>query len=215
MSEILQTEESVKLYEYNYLKPDLDDCLEHHGILGMHWGKKNGPPYPLDSKVSTGKRLKSTSGRISRKRKKALKKARKIRAANARRKIKEQKKLEATQKSKEEIMKTKDIKAMSKNLDQFSNQEINDMLNRLDTERRLKEKVLQIEKANKSKGERMSNFVKENVKSGVTSGMGSVLKTVSKNAVKMGSKKLVKELVGEDNKDLQDIIDKLFKEEKK
>lgn len=24
--------------------------LEHHGILGQKWGKKNGPPYPLDEK---------------------------------------------------------------------------------------------------------------------------------------------------------------------
>lgn len=23
------------------------DWIAHHGILGMHWGKKNGPPYPL------------------------------------------------------------------------------------------------------------------------------------------------------------------------
>jgi len=26
--------------------------LMHHGISGMHWGVKNGPPYPLDAKTS-------------------------------------------------------------------------------------------------------------------------------------------------------------------
>lgn len=30
-----------------YTSDDLDDYLEHHGILGQKWGRLNGPPYPL------------------------------------------------------------------------------------------------------------------------------------------------------------------------
>lgn len=26
-----------------------DNYLMHHGVKGMHWGKRNGPPYPLKS----------------------------------------------------------------------------------------------------------------------------------------------------------------------
>lgn len=50
------------IYDGIISKPPLDDVLAHHGILGQKWGKKNGPPYPLDSKVSTGKRLKDKPG---------------------------------------------------------------------------------------------------------------------------------------------------------
>ena len=32
--------------------------LYHHGIKGQKWGIRNGPPYPLDSDISTGSRLK-------------------------------------------------------------------------------------------------------------------------------------------------------------
>lgn len=35
--------------------------LYHHGVKGQKWGVMNGPPYPLDSNVSTGKKLKSTN----------------------------------------------------------------------------------------------------------------------------------------------------------
>ena len=34
--------------------------LYHHGIQGQKWGKRNGPPYPLNKDISTGKRLKNT-----------------------------------------------------------------------------------------------------------------------------------------------------------
>lgn len=33
------------------------DELYHHGIKGQEHGVRNGPPYPLSRKVSTGKRL--------------------------------------------------------------------------------------------------------------------------------------------------------------
>ena len=31
------------------------DYLAHHGILGMHWGDRNGPPYPLGSGKGSGR----------------------------------------------------------------------------------------------------------------------------------------------------------------
>ena len=219
MSEILLSEESVKLYEYDQYKPELDEeCIKHFGILGMHWGTRNGPPYPLGSDVSTGRRLKkvfgggSGSDAVSRKRKKALKKARKTRAKNLKIKTMEKK-------SKDDIIKSKDIKSMLKYVDKFSNQEINDMLTRLNVEQRLREEVNKQEKSQKKWPTKVKEGLIESVKEGLVSGGKQVTKNVAKNAMKMGTKNLAKKLVGEAKTEggdpYTDLIEKLFKEEKK
>ena len=46
------------MQEYTPTPDFYNDYLAHHGILGMRWGHRNGPPYPLNSSVSTGKSLK-------------------------------------------------------------------------------------------------------------------------------------------------------------
>lgn len=44
--------------EYQATPDFYNDYITHHGILNQKWGVRNGPPYPLSSKVSTGSRLK-------------------------------------------------------------------------------------------------------------------------------------------------------------
>lgn len=209
MSEILQSEE-MKLYEYNQYKPELEDqYIEHFGILGMHWGQRNGPPYPLSRVISTGRKLKAAAkaGSVKRKRKKALKKARITRAQNA--KIRT-----FNEEMKEKIIKSKDIKSMLSNVDKFTNKEILDMLDRLNVEQRLKEAVSRQEDAKKSWVKKTGENIRDNIKTEVPKTLGEMARTATNRGVKLAGNRVLKELVGPESVNKygdkwQEVIDKL------
>jgi hypothetical protein len=45
---------------YTFVTPLRPEDIYHHGTKGMHWGVKNGPPYPI------GNLQKKTSSKILR-----------------------------------------------------------------------------------------------------------------------------------------------------
>ena len=220
MSEMLQSED-VKLYEYNQYKPELEDeFIRHHQALGAHWGIYNGPPYPLSRMLSTGKRLKPAakgvssdgdgreSRRVTRKKRKSLAKARKTRAKNIKMRTLEKQ-------TKETIIKNKDIKSMLSNVDKFTNKEINDMLDRLNVEQRLREAVSKQENAKKSWGKKVRDNIGTAVKEEVPKTLGEMTRTATNKGIKLASNRVLKELVGPEsvnryNDKWQDIIDQLI-----
>ena len=51
---------------YSYIKYKKEnEYLAHHGILGQEWGKKNGPPYPLDAEDHSAAEKKENHGHYS------------------------------------------------------------------------------------------------------------------------------------------------------
>lgn len=95
-----EIDENAKQSDIGKLIDLYGDYLVHHGITGMKWGEKNGPPYPLDDNISTGNSLKTTtsnkntvgikgylrSRQLKKKRQASLEKARQTRVANIQKK---------------------------------------------------------------------------------------------------------------------------------
>ena len=117
--------------------------LAHHGILGMRWGHKNGPPYPLgagdhstsEKKAGWYKSLKAkhAAKKLKKKRAKSLEKARIARKQKA-----------AEKKAHDELIKNKDkvlakgsAKELMKYRGEITNQELKTALDRLDLEKKL------------------------------------------------------------------------------
>lgn len=130
-----------------------EEELYHHGVLGMSWGDRHGPPYPLsgiDKKVARAeaKRKREKERRIK-KLQRAAKKAR-------RQKKRDERKQEKITKLKQKIAKKGDIEALKKYSKYFTNEEIQYIVERHD----------QLKNADRptnrqlSKEERMENFLK-------------------------------------------------------
>lgn len=129
-----------------------DDELYHHGIKGQHWGAQNGPPYPLnaagkarfrdrlkqrtkelkDGAASIGKKVASVGSNY--KEAKATKKALKIEEKAAKKQEQHQRNLDNLAKSPTYLYKHRDS---------FTTEELNQALNRINTEQRLHQASMQ------------------------------------------------------------------------
>lgn len=118
-----------------FVEDEDDDILEHHGVEGMSWGDRNGPPYPLggvDKKIARAeyKRKKEKERRLK-KLQKAAKKARKA-------KKKEEERQADILKKKQKLMKKGDLDAIRKNAKLFTNEELQYAIERDEQKRALK-----------------------------------------------------------------------------
>lgn len=106
--------------------------LEHHGVEGQKWGQRNGPPYPLSSDVSTGKRLLKKAGEIYRDRKEKKRIKRENEIAEQKRKAAEEEEA-----AKQAIIKSGNMQMVSAAQSKLSMAEFKEAVERCELNKRL------------------------------------------------------------------------------
>lgn len=111
--------------------------LYHHGVTGQKWGRRHGPPYPLDD-----------DGKVQ-----ATRKRKAIRSA----KKESEKKVESEGDMKKRLLERPDAEEIYKNKEMFTTQELQSMYSRLVVEKNLETFALQ----QKTKDSTYRNIMKE------------------------------------------------------
>lgn len=105
-----------------------DAILEHHGIRGMKWGIKNGPPYPLEAAVSAAVKA---GGAI-----KSMKK--KVDAKNAENAVKKkQEQQEKLEKAKQKVIRSGNKNLVDRYQHRLSTTEFEEAVKRCELNKRL------------------------------------------------------------------------------
>lgn len=118
--------------------------IAHHGILNMKWGQRNGPPYPLSPGQHSAAEKKAmrkqarAERREERKIKRLRKKADRLDKKQVKKEAKQAKEYAKEQKTIDEVVRSGTAKEVLKYQGKLTNQQLQDAMNRIDWEDKLK-----------------------------------------------------------------------------
>lgn len=111
---------------------DLDEFLEHHGILGMKWGVQLGPPYPLTGAAAAAAKARKAAGKVAGKIKEGYtaNKVKRAEKAQVRAQKQAAEKQERFEKAKQKVIRSGDPELVRKFQNKLTTQEFTEAVTR-------------------------------------------------------------------------------------